>query len=63
MTWQDDALDGEELLSEAQRATVRRLQARTGRYRRDRIEPSNRDRWSGFGVAEQSDENDRWRHA
>jgi hypothetical protein len=63
MSWQDDDdLGGEDALSDRQRAAVNRLRGRQGRYQRDRIEPTNRDRWERFAWAEEQNERDRyWR--
>lgn len=59
MTRNDDELDGLEHLSDRQRWAVSRFTARAGRYHRERVEPTNRDRWAQFQTAEQADEDER----
>lgn len=59
----DDDLGGFDQLSNRQQWAVSRYRARAGRHHRDRIEPTNRDRWSSFQRAEQADENERFRRS
>jgi predicted Fe-S protein YdhL (DUF1289 family) len=59
MTRNEDELDGWDALSPRQRAAVTRYTARSGRHQRDRIEPTNRDRWDAFYIAEAQNEAER----
>jgi hypothetical protein len=52
----EDDLEGWDEISDRQRWAVSRYQARQGRYQRDRIEPTNRDRWAQFQSTEAADE-------